>query len=90
MKNMVKRPKSNVVYQDNMGNIHIWKHADINSLKQQGLHHGDPKCNGRSADVYLQMNPEHWAKRNLSSEQRSNLNEGYPIRKRDFKDFEDY
>lgn len=83
------KKKSSVVYQDNMGNIHIWKHADLNKFQQKGLHHADSRVNGRSADIFLQNNPEFWAKRNLSSAQRSNLNDGYPIRKRTFHDFED-
>ena len=83
------KKKSNVVYQDNMGMIHIWRNCDLNKFESRGMHHAGSLCEGREADVLLQSNPEYWAKRNLSKEQRDNIEGGFAIRKRKFKDLED-
>jgi hypothetical protein len=85
-----KKEKSNVIFRDNMNNIHIWQgKCSEKEFERKGMHNAGSICHGREADVLLQNNPDYWAKRNLTKEQQDNLDNGYLVRKRKLHDTDD-
>lgn len=80
--------KMKTIYEDRMGNIHIWD-KKCKDFQRAGLHHGMSECNGKEADYFIQMHSDQWKARNLTSQQIKDLDQGGLIFKKKLNDRDD-
>lgn len=80
--------KMKTIFQDNMGDILIWN-KKCKDFERAGLHGSMSQCNKKDPDHFIQMYSDDWKARNLTSQQRKDLDGGWLVFKKKLNDRDD-